>query len=142
MYGTCPRVLCMEQALIPYGVSEVPGTSLLRTYCPTCNDIYSCQKDRHESVDGAFFGPNFAHMLAMSYPDEFKNERSKAWNFDKFPIKLYGYKVHESATSRPPTKLVYCVETGGFQAVKKVPPKCVRTIEAEEKKVKVFIKNI
>ena len=39
-YGTCPRVLCPEQPLIPCGLSERFGKDTVRLYCPRCEHIY------------------------------------------------------------------------------------------------------
>ena len=39
-YGTCPRVLCPEQPLIPCGLTERFGKDTVRLYCPRCEHIY------------------------------------------------------------------------------------------------------
>ena len=40
VYGTCRRVLCANQPLIPCGLSEQPGVATVRVYCPRCAEIY------------------------------------------------------------------------------------------------------
>ena len=39
-FGTCPRVLCERQHVLPIGVSEELSTSRVKVYCPRCHDVY------------------------------------------------------------------------------------------------------
>ena len=48
-YGTCPRILCPNQPLIPCGLTENFGQQTVRVYCPRCqctfqvaNQLKSC----------------------------------------------------------------------------------------------------
>lgn len=67
-FGRCPRVLCYQQPLLPVGLSDIPFQSPVKLHCPRCEDLYSPKSSRHGSIDGAFFGTTFAHMLLMVYP--------------------------------------------------------------------------
>ena len=67
-FGRCPRVLCHQQPLLPVGLSDLPFQRSVKLYCPLCEDIYSPKSSRHGSIDGAFFGTSFPHMLLMVYP--------------------------------------------------------------------------
>lgn len=67
-FGRCPRVLCYQQPLLPVGLSDLPFRSPVKLYCPRCEDLYSPKSSRHGSIDGAFFGTSFPHMLFMVYP--------------------------------------------------------------------------
>lgn len=67
-FGRCPRVLCYQQPLLPIGLSDVPFQKPVKLYCPRCEDLYSPKSSRHGSIDGAFFGSTFPHMLFMVYP--------------------------------------------------------------------------
>jgi casein kinase II subunit beta len=62
-FGRCPRVLCYQQALLPVGLSDVPFQKAVKLFCPRCEDIYSPKSSRHGTIDGAFFGSTFPHML-------------------------------------------------------------------------------
>ncbi|SPO37467.1 related to casein kinase II beta subunit (regulator of circadian clock protein FRQ) [Pseudozyma flocculosa] len=68
-FGRCPRVLCYQQALLPVGLSDLPFQKAVKLYCPRCEDIYSPKSSRHGTIDGAFFGSTFPHMLFMVYPN-------------------------------------------------------------------------
>lgn len=62
-FGRCPRVLCFGQQLLPVGLSDHPFQKAVKLYCPRCEDIYSPKSSRHGTIDGAFFGTTFPHML-------------------------------------------------------------------------------
>ncbi|KAJ9111237.1 hypothetical protein QFC22_006537 [Naganishia vaughanmartiniae] len=67
-FGRCPRVYCYAQSLLPVGLSDTPYTKAVKLYCPRCEDVYSPKSNRHGSIDGAYFGTTFPHMLFMVYP--------------------------------------------------------------------------
>ncbi|WFC93801.1 casein kinase 2 regulatory subunit [Malassezia brasiliensis] len=66
-FGRCPRVLCYQQPLLPVGLSDIPFQSPVKLYCPRCEDLYNPKSSRHGSIDGAYFGTTFPHMLFMTY---------------------------------------------------------------------------
>lgn len=105
VFGTCPRVCCEHQPLLPYGVSEVPGIAPVRFYCSRCQDLYAAQKTKHEGIDGSFFGPNFALMFTVNYPLLFAKPKQK------FVGTICGFKMHESSSNHPP-KLSFDPTTG------------------------------
>ncbi|KAJ7764679.1 casein kinase II, regulatory subunit [Mycena olivaceomarginata] len=57
-FGRCPRVLCQSQSLLPS----------VKLYCGRCEDLYSPKSSRHGSIDGAYFGTTFPHLLYLVYP--------------------------------------------------------------------------
>jgi casein kinase II subunit beta len=67
-FGRCPRVLCQSQPLLPVGLTDVPYEKSVKLYCARCEDIYSPKSSRHGSIDGAYFGTSFPHMLFLAYP--------------------------------------------------------------------------
>jgi len=68
-FGRCPRVLCYSQPLLPIGLTDTPYEKAVKLYCPRCEDLYSPKSSRHGSIDGAYFGSTFPHMLFMVYPN-------------------------------------------------------------------------
>ena len=67
-FGRCPRVLCQSQPLLPVGLTDVPYENSVKLYCGRCDDIYSPKSSRHGSIDGAYFGTSFPHLLFLVYP--------------------------------------------------------------------------
>ena len=63
-FGTCPRVLCEKQNVIPVGISEDVKLARVKIYCPRCKDIYTPKK-KFADVDGAYFGTSFPQLLLM-----------------------------------------------------------------------------
>lgn len=67
-FGRCPRVLCQLQALLPVGLTDIPYEKSVKLYCGRCEDLYSPKSSRHGSIDGAYFGTTFPHLLFLVYP--------------------------------------------------------------------------
>ncbi|KAJ3788453.1 casein kinase II, regulatory subunit [Lentinula aff. detonsa] len=67
-FGRCPRVMCQPQPLLPVGLNDVPYEKSVKLYCGRCEDLYSPKSSRHGSIDGAFFGTTFPHLLFLVYP--------------------------------------------------------------------------
>jgi casein kinase II subunit beta len=67
LFGTCPRVACNDQPLLPIGLKPTPGDPV-KLYCPCCQDIY----DSDSQLDGAYFGPYFPHFFLQAIKTETK----------------------------------------------------------------------
>lgn len=67
-FGRCPRVLCQTQPLLPVGLTDAPYVKSVKLFCGRCEDIYSPKSSRHGSIDGAYFGTSFPHLLFLVYP--------------------------------------------------------------------------
>ena len=132
----------MKQKLLPYGISEVPRESTFKTFCPKCREVYGSQFEKHDELDGAFFGPNFAHYFMLSNPELFEENSENTMKILKFPVRLYGFKLHETAISRPKEIAEISAKNGEVKMISKVPPKFAKTIEAELSKTRIFITNI
>ena len=94
-FGFCPRALCGRQPVLPWGESDQLGTCATCVYCPKCHGLFQPDYQRHGKLDGAFFGPNFAPILAMCYP-KVVTEGGR----EKHQPKLFGFKVHASSPMR------------------------------------------
>ncbi|KAF8826690.1 hypothetical protein HHX47_DHR5000411 [Lentinula edodes] len=67
-FGRCPRVMCQLQPLLPVGLTDIPYEKSVKLYCGRCEDLYSPKSSRHGSIDGAYFGTTFPHLLFLVYP--------------------------------------------------------------------------
>jgi casein kinase II subunit beta len=91
-FGTCPRMQCNRQPLLPIGQSDNPQQSNVRLYCGKCNDIFLTEP-KSCSLDGAYFGTTFPHMFFMQYPD-LKPERIDG-NGKLYVPRIFGFRVHD-----------------------------------------------
>jgi casein kinase II subunit beta len=94
-FGTCPRSGCNGIALIPVGLSDLPG-EVVKCYCPRCHDIYHPRQSKFTSIDGCHFGTTFAHNLFVTYPElvDFSlSEYEVAQVNQVYEPKIYGFKV-------------------------------------------------
>ncbi|MES1902722.1 MAG: hypothetical protein MHPSP_001792, partial [Paramarteilia canceri] len=64
VYGTCPRVLCYSQSLLPMGVSNKPKERIMVLFCPKCNEQYRTML-KNQIIDGSYYGLNFPQMYYM-----------------------------------------------------------------------------
>lgn len=91
-FGRCPRVLCHNQPLLPVGLSDQPYTKSVKLYCPRCEDIYNPKSTRHSSIDGAYYGSTFPHMLFQVYPHLLPPKTN-----ERYVPRIFGFKIHEIA---------------------------------------------
>lgn len=75
------------------GLSDVAGQDTVKLYCPRCLDVYEPVAGTNAaSVDGAYFGTGFPHMVFMTRP-EYRPSRAKG----QYEARIYGFRVHKSA---------------------------------------------
>lgn len=61
-------MLCSSQPLLPVGLTDIPYEKSVKLFCGRCEDLYSPKSSRHGSIDGAYFGTTFPHLLFLVYP--------------------------------------------------------------------------
>lgn len=91
-FGKCPRVLCHSHPLLPVGLSDCPNVRPVKLYCARCEDTYNPKSSRHASMDGAYFGTSFAHILFQVYPALVPTKSA-----DRYVPRVYGFKMHAAA---------------------------------------------
>jgi len=95
-FGRCPRVFCYGQAVLPVGQSDIPRTNTVKLFCSKCQDIYYPKLSRHQSIDGAYFGTTFPHLLYQTYPELVPTKPSLS-----YVPRIFGFKIHKSSTNYP-----------------------------------------
>jgi len=86
-FGSCQRILCDRQLVLPIGLSEELSTSRVKTYCPRCQEVY-VPRQKHLDIDGAYFGLSFPNILFKTYPDLYPKEGPLTY----IPT-IYGFKI-------------------------------------------------
>ncbi|KAJ1680132.1 casein kinase 2 regulatory subunit [Spiromyces aspiralis] len=92
-FGRCPRHYCYQQPLLPVGLTDEPGVSAVKMYCCRCEDVYNPRSVRLHSIDGAYFGTSFPHMLFQVYPSYKPDQSHQPY----YQPKIFGFRVHEIA---------------------------------------------
>lgn len=69
VFGSCPRVLCEHQSLLPVGLFERTGKDSVKLFCARCKEVYNCSYSRHDKIDGAYFGTTFPHLFFLVFPE-------------------------------------------------------------------------
>lgn len=86
-FGGCPRVLCAQSPLIPYGQDYEELKSRLMLYCDNCQEIYKIDTN----IDGSCYGPDLCHLFLLTFADEFNLKNQK------LPIaykpRIFGFKI-------------------------------------------------
>ncbi|TGZ85231.1 casein kinase II, regulatory subunit [Ascodesmis nigricans] len=91
-FGRCPRVLCRSHPLLPIGLSDVAHSKSVKLYCAKCEDVYSPKSSRHATIDGAYFGTSFPHILFQVYPALIPPKVN-----ERYIPRCFGFKTHAMA---------------------------------------------
>lgn len=85
-FGTCPRVLCKSQALLPIGLSSIPFVDSFQLYCPNCEDIYASSAQ----IDASYFGTTFPHLFFFTFPDLLVERKD---SHEVYVPRIFGFKL-------------------------------------------------
>jgi len=88
-FGTCPRVPCDRQHVLPIGTSEELRAAQVKVFCPKCEQVYSPKSKYHE-LDGAYFGCSIPQVFLQSYPSLVPLELPRP-----FVPRVFGFKLHK-----------------------------------------------
>jgi len=98
-FGRCPRVFCAGQHLLPVGQSDVIRESSVKVFCPRCEDIYYPRATRHKSLDGAFWGTTFPHLLLLQLQQEGQAVPSSAKQKQTYVPRIFGFRIRRKQQS-------------------------------------------
>ncbi|MCQ2818825.1 MAG: hypothetical protein MJ252_16285 [archaeon] len=87
VFGSCPRILCNRQLVLPIGMSEELSISRVKVYCPKCHDVYM-PRTKFVDIDGAYFGCSFPHIFLQAHPELNPTTEAVA-----YVPKIYGFKI-------------------------------------------------
>jgi len=94
-FGSCPRVLCNHQNLLPLGLTEMKGKHSVKLYCGQCEDVYHCNSSRHKNIDGAYFGMTFPHLFYLVFA-ELKPKNKK----QIYVPRVFGFRLDPTSHQR------------------------------------------
>jgi len=88
-FGTCARVLCDRQHVLPIGTSEELRSAQVKIFCPKCEQVFS-PKSKYKDLDGAYIGTSFPQIFLQSYPSLVPLEPPRP-----FIPRVFGFKLHK-----------------------------------------------
>nr|AAB65818.1 SSL [Drosophila melanogaster] len=94
-FGSCPRVFCKRQKVLPVGLHDVWDKAQVKIYCPSCNNVY-IPLPHIGMLDGAMFGTSFPHMFFMQLPSLIPSPP-----VEKYIPRIYGFQLHKKALMPP-----------------------------------------
>lgn len=89
-FGQCPRFACNGQNVLPVGMSDIPGESEVKVYCPRCNGVFETSLSH---ADGAFFGRTFPHFFLLVRTKLVPEMQDKRTALEPYEPTLFGYKI-------------------------------------------------
>merc|ERR1712083_26166 len=100
VFGTCPRVLCERQHVLPIGNLEDPSQGLpqkMKVFCPFCEQVYAPMRKYRKVADGKcdirggeFFDASFPQMFLQTYPSLVPPEQVRS-----FIPRVHGFRLHK-----------------------------------------------
>lgn len=91
-FGTCPRVFCHAQSVLPVGLSDLPRNYTVNVFCPRCGDIFYPRSTRQGNIDGAYFGTTFPHLFLMTHPNAIPAGKTSTYD-----PRVFGFRVNEES---------------------------------------------
>ena len=114
VYGTCPRVACEKQHVLPFGLSTNIGVSGTMVYCPRCRDVYIPKNPNIRMMDGCAFGPNFATLFLSDINNDFEIKEVK-----NYPLEVFGFRLsetHRRLNREHPTMKLFSDDSSEYQS--------------------------
>jgi len=94
-FGECPRTCCNGQSALPVGISDEPGLTSVKIFCPKCRDIYNPMPGL-KHIDGAYFGTAFPHMFLMTFENLVPYAPTH-----QYVSRIFGFKLHSTNACTP-----------------------------------------
>jgi hypothetical protein len=95
--------LCKSAAVLPWGEEVALGRGPVRLYCPNCEELFTVPSSvKAAKLDGAYFGPSFAHAFVLQHSGSGLLSISK--DAASYTPKILGFRV-AGQPGRPSLKL-------------------------------------
>ncbi|KAL0232412.1 hypothetical protein PCE1_002753 [Barthelona sp. PCE] len=91
VFGYCPRHGCDRAPVLPIGVTDIPGRSSVKLYCPICEECYEPRQSRYTKLDGCFFTTTFAPYFMLVFQKRYRKMLKVPKSYTP---KVYGFKIH------------------------------------------------
>jgi casein kinase II subunit beta len=88
-FGTCPRVLCDRQHVLPMGLDEDALKSSISIFCPKCEQTYN-PKNKHKDLCSSFFGTSFPQIFLQNYTQLVPVDPPRP-----FTARVFGFRLHK-----------------------------------------------
>ena len=90
-FGTCPRILCCNCNVIPFGLFKGPGKSKIGVYCLSCKRRYLLPNV--VAPDSCSIGPKFHLLYERKYGSQEKQAK-------KCVPKMFGFSLERNLTDK------------------------------------------
>jgi casein kinase II subunit beta len=77
--------------MLPIGLHDVPQKSVVKLFCPKCEDVYNAPN----RTDGCYFGTSFPNMFFLEFP-----ELKPSSPDEGYVPRVFGFKLHETSHAK------------------------------------------
>jgi casein kinase II subunit beta len=88
VFGTCPRLGCQNERLLPIGLTSEVGKKPVKAFCPCCREVYDPRP--RLTLDGAYFGPNMVHLFVDQMKINGRHAAYKPYTHCAFGFRVRG----------------------------------------------------
>eukprot|EP01068_Selenidium_serpulae_P007425 Selendium_serpulae@DN4706_c0_g1_i1.p1 len=131
-FGQCPNAYCAGHSLLPIGETDAHNKSIVKTFCPRCNEIYHPRET--VQLDGSFFGTTFPHIFCLVYESMMPQPVPSS---SIYIPRIYGFRVNKNFKERCRTKAMEAARSASSVQQPNAAPRAVEALDGKRSDSKV-----